>query len=52
MKDKKTSYLGYFTDEVEAAKAYDKKAYELHGDKAILNFPENLEEYKKGIHKC
>lgn len=47
MKDKKTSYLGYFTDEVEAA-----KAYELHGDKAILNFPENLEEYKKGIHKC
>jgi hypothetical protein len=32
------TYLGLFTDEVEAAKAYDIKAKELHGDKAKLNF--------------
>ncbi|MBG9592027.1 AP2 domain-containing protein [Lysinibacillus sphaericus] len=49
MKDKKTNYLGYFLNEIEAAKAYDRKAYEIHGDKAILNFPENIEEYKQEV---
>lgn len=39
-------YLGTFLDEIEAAKVYDKKVYELHGDKAILNFPELTNEYK------
>lgn len=38
--------IGVYKDETVAAKAYDKKAYELHGDKAILNFPELIEEYK------
>lgn len=38
--------VGGFVDETEAAKTYDKKAYELHGDKAILNFPELINEYK------
>lgn len=33
--------LGLFDDEVEAAKARDRKAYELHGEFAYLNFPED-----------
>jgi hypothetical protein len=32
-------FLGYFIDEVAAAKAYDQKAKELHGEFAYLNFP-------------
>ena len=39
--NRKTIYLGSFSTEVEAAKAYDKKALELLGDRAKLNFPEN-----------
>jgi hypothetical protein len=31
--------LGYFTDEIAAARAYDKKAAELHRQFACLNFP-------------
>ena len=31
--------LGYFTDEITAAKAYDKKAGQLHRQFACLNFP-------------
>ncbi|NLZ05898.1 MAG: hypothetical protein GXY19_12050 [Phycisphaerae bacterium] len=32
--------LGLFDEEVEAAKARDRKAYELAGEFAVLNFPE------------
>lgn len=33
-------YIGSFTDEVAAARAYDRKAVELLGESARLNFPE------------
>ena len=38
--EKKQYHLGYFTDQIAAAKAYDKKAAELFGQFACLNFPE------------
>jgi hypothetical protein len=38
-----TYNLGYFDDIIEAAKAYDRKAKELFGEFANLNFPD--EEY-------
>lgn len=34
-------FLGYYSDEIEAAKAYDKKAKEIWLDKAYLNFQDN-----------
>lgn len=33
-------HLGYYENEVEAARAYDKAAREYHGERAKLNFPD------------
>jgi hypothetical protein len=38
--DGRSIYLGEFTEEVEAARAYDRKAVELYGEFARLNLPE------------
>ena len=38
-KDGKRTHLGTFVSEIEAAKAYDAKAIQLHGEFANLNFP-------------
>lgn len=37
----KKTYIGFFGSAEEAARAYDKKAIELHRSFAGLNFPEN-----------
>mmetsp|Transcript_5780 Transcript_5780/g.7593 ORF Transcript_5780/g.7593 Transcript_5780/m.7593 type:complete len:391 (+) Transcript_5780:208-1380(+) len=37
----KNTHIGYFDDEVDAAKAYDFKAIQVRGEKANLNFPNN-----------
>lgn len=38
--NRKSVDIGYFTDEIAAAKAYDRKARELFGEFAYLNFPQ------------
>ncbi len=39
-------YLGTFDTEIEAARARDRKAYELEGEFAYLNFPEDFPPQK------
>ena len=40
--DGKPMGLGLFDEEVEAASARDRKAYELAGELAVLNFPDEM----------
>jgi len=40
--ENKTYYLGYFDNELDAAKTYDEAARRLHGAFASLNFPDQL----------
>jgi hypothetical protein len=47
--NKKRFYLGVFSSQVQAAKAYDDKAFELFGDFAYPNFPHRLE--RRNIRK-
>lgn len=42
-KDYKNTLIGRFHSEVDAAKAYDRAAIEIHGHYARLNFPEGVE---------
>jgi hypothetical protein len=48
----KVYYLGFYDTEVEAAKARDRKAYELHGEFAYLNFPEDLPALRKAARNA
>lgn len=41
-RDKKIFSIGSYKTELEAAKAYDRKAIELFGEYAKLNFPEDV----------
>lgn len=41
---KKREYIGYYKNEIDAAKAFDKKCWEYYHDLLKLNFPEDYKE--------
>ena len=40
--DREVHHLGFFDDEIQAARAFDEFSFALHGDFAYLNFPDEL----------
>lgn len=44
-----TKKLGFFAQETEAAKAYDKRAMEIHGEFARLNFPDQTIQEERRV---
>jgi hypothetical protein len=44
---KKKRYVGSYSNEIEAARAYDKVALQNHGSKAKTNFDYNADEIKR-----
>jgi hypothetical protein len=45
MVDNKSKFIGYFDNELDAARAYDEAARKYHGDFASLNFPDETAEH-------
>lgn len=49
MAQRKKHHLGYFSDEVTAALAYDRAAHAKHGEFARFNFPGNLQYLQPSV---
>jgi len=49
--DGKQKHIGYFKDETQAAKAYDKAAKKYHGKFASLNFPDSPRRTRRTTKK-
>lgn len=46
----KNIHIGYFGDDVDAAKAYDMIAQQYRGSSAKVNFPESRDEFSRAVH--
>ena len=48
---RKNIIIGYFEDEIQAAKEYDKAAKKYHGEFASLNFPDSPRRTRRATKK-